>query len=612
MRNRHVRRVPAWGDLHLNLRVASLAILGIVVLALAVLQYRWIDEVSQAQEIRAASREREQIRVISDALDTEITRPALFFTILSVPVSSIYDALEQRWATWNHDAPWPQIVSGVALVESTAAGWRKRSLGEAGTFDLRAILPAEVFAGSLHPGADALRIPEGFVHGQPYLLRPLPTVSEPSGEQRMNWVLIRYNLGYVTSDVFPRLLEKHSAAEDRLDFRFQIGLKGPIAPGTITVAEGLHYRPDCLMPNRGVGAVLSVGRADDTRGPVSPVGALASPLVFSQGASASALLHAAGQCQMPVSPSSPGLMQLTVRHPQGALSDVYAGFRRHNEILSGLVLVALLAALATLVVSAERVRRLARLQTVIAAGISHELRSPLASLSVAADDLKNGHVETAEQARRYGEILDAQFRRLRHVVDQALALTGLGEGKRAHSLLVVSIPEILDAAVDALTPMLNEAGIEIERRIAHDAPRILADPDLVQRCVTNLIENSIKYARSGGSILLSVRAGRHAGRPVAEVTVEDRGPGIRAEEAAAVFEPFYRGDSALLSRLPGSGLGLAIVKSAVEAQGGWIKLERAVPHGCRFQLFFLADDAAGAALRHPGVNDNADAHHSLG
>jgi hypothetical protein len=72
------------------------------------------------------------------------------------------------------------------------------------------------------------------------------------------------------------------------------------------------------------------------------------------------------------------------------------------------------------------------------------------------------------------------------------------------------ITEVLEAAVDALAPMLDEAKVEIERHIAGDMPMILADPDLVQRGLINLIENSIKYARSGGLILLSVRAGHHS------------------------------------------------------------------------------------------------------
>ena len=156
----------------------------------------------------------------------------------------------------------------------------------------------------------------------------------------------------------------------------------------------------------------------------------------------------------------------------------------------------------------------------------------------------------------------------------------------------MSVAEILNAAVNALAPRLSEAGIEVEKRMAPNVPRMLADPELVLRCLTNLVENSIKYAGSGGSILLSARANRQSGRSVVEVSVEDRGPGIPDDEANAVFEAFYRGSSARQTRETGSGLGLAIVKSAVEAQGGSIKLERAVPQGCKFRLFFPADDHA--------------------
>jgi signal transduction histidine kinase len=294
-------------------------------------------------------------------------------------------------------------------------------------------------------------------------------------------------------------------------------------------------------------------------------------------------------------------MQLSVRH--AGEGDVLSGFRRRNEILSGLVLAILLAALSALIVSTERARRLARLQTVVAAGISHELRTPLASLTVAADHLKNGHVETGAQARRYGEIIEAQSRRLRHVIDQALALTTVRESNSLPCSRVVSLSEIIHAGIDSLATSIREAGIEIECRTAPDVPMIMADPDLVVRCLTNLIENCIKYA-GGGWVQVTAGTGRYAGRLVAELAVEDRGPGIPDEEITAVFEPFYRGSSARQSRRPGSGLGLSIVKTAVEAHGGWIKLERAVPLGCRVRLFFPAADNHAVRSADPEVQHN--------
>jgi signal transduction histidine kinase len=594
---------------YLNLRVLYLGILGVVLVALAVLQYRWIDEASRAQEAGTKARLHEGVRLISDALDAEIARAALVFTLPPGPASGLYDALAERWAIWNRDAPWPKIVFGVSLIESAGAGWHTRSLGDAGAFDLRSILPSDAFSDAGRPAADgahandvAFAIPDQFIQGQPYLLRMLPTFSEPAGVPRMNWVLIHYNPDYVAGTVFPRLVEKNFSAEERVQFRFQIGPKGSGALGTIAAAEALRNRPDCLLPHEAGVVEMVAGGARDAQGIVSHVERFPPQLAGAQPDSLASLLHAAGQCQTPAPPSSPALMQLSVRHARGG--DALSGFRRRNEILSGLVLAVLLAALSALIVSTERARRLARLQTVVAAGISHELRTPLASLTVAADHLKNGHVENAGQARRYGEIIEVQSRRLRHVIDQALALTTLRESNSLPCSRAVSLPEIIDAGIDSLAPSIREAGIKIECRTAPDVPMIMGDPDLVVRCLTNLIENSIKYAGGGRWVQVSARAGRHAGRLVAELAVEDRGPGIPDEETTAVFEPFYRGSSARQLRRPGSGLGLSIVKSAVEAHGGWIKLERAVPLGCIVRLFFPAADDHAVRSAEPEVQNN--------
>jgi two-component system, OmpR family, sensor histidine kinase SenX3 len=204
--------------------------------------------------------------------------------------------------------------------------------------------------------------------------------------------------------------------------------------------------------------------------------------------------------------------------------------------------------------------------------------------------LRSGYVTDEEQARRYGEIIAGELRRLGHIVDQSLALTGLSQSSKPVFLRSVSVPEILKTTLDGLAPRLNEAQFQVEVEIAPHLPDILADPDLVFRSLTNLVENAIKYAGSGRWVRLSAWPRRHSRRPGVEIALEDRGPGISDEEAAAVFDPFYRGTAARRCRQTGSGLGLAIVKSAVRVSGGWIELERAVPHGCRFRLFFPTAD----------------------
>src|SRR6516165_1582931 len=248
---RLVRSVGALLHQYLNLRVLHLGILGVVLVVLAMLQYRWIDEASRAQEAGAKARLDEGVRLVSDALDTEIARAALAFTLPPGPASELYDALAERWDIWNRDAPWPKIVFGVSLIESAGAGWHTRSLGDVGAFDLRSILPSDAFSGSPRPVPDGanvngvtVQIPDQFIKGKPYLLRMLPTFSEPAGVPRMNWVLIHYNPDYVAGTVFPRLVEKNFSAEERVQFRFQIGPKGPGTLGTIAASDALRNRPD--------------------------------------------------------------------------------------------------------------------------------------------------------------------------------------------------------------------------------------------------------------------------------------------------------------------------------------------------------------------------------
>jgi signal transduction histidine kinase len=580
----------ASSGLQTNLRVASIATLVIVVLVLAVLQYRWIGELSDAHETRAQSQLRDTVRALIDAVDTEITRSALVFETAPAAMSSRFEELERRWDAWNQTARWPRIISGVALLESSEGARHTRWLGSRAASDdasmLRSIeptLPTNQGRPRKIVGHDR-GIRELIFDGQPALTVPLSAFSTRPGGIHLSSVLIRFDGNYLANTVFPQLLAAYSTADDRRNFQFE--LKQGTERNTsdeIVVSGVFQFRPDCLGARVGP----RIFRSSGAPGPPSephPEIRDAMPLA--------ALLQAVGRCQRPADADAKGLMQLAVRRQAAPMNAALSRFRWRNQIVSSLLLATLLVTMAVLVMSAERARKLARMQTVVAAGISHELRTPLASLRIAADDLRSGQVHSLEQARYYGEVIDAQSMRLGHVVDQALALAGATEGNGPQRLCSVSVVEIMGAAVNALSPTLSRAEIRVDRRTPADVPRILADPEMVLLCLTNLIENAIKYSSSGGGVFLSAQGVRRSGKSVVEVTVEDRGPGIDDDEAAAIFEPFYRGSSARHSRQPGSGLGLAIVKGVVESHGGWITLEKANPHGCRFKLFFIADEQA--------------------
>src|SRR5262245_13927604 len=590
-------------SLRLGVRAASLATLVILVLVLALFQYRWIGELREAQEARASARLSDTVKALADAFDTEVTRAILVFEIppAAIAMSSGPDPLERRWREWNRTARWPQIISGVALLELSGGHLQPQWIGSPAKSDVASVLRANglsTLTSPAHSRRIIVRDPDRQVlnlDGQPAMVLPLSAFSARAGIMEVRLVLVHLDGDYLAKVVFPQLLDAHSTAEDREAFHFEIarGTDRSIDDETPAVVDVLHFRPDCLLGQTGRRTILSSG---DNLGdqPMSSLPRLPPRPDVADGVPLDVLIQAVGRCQTPPATGIAGVMQLIVRRHEAQMRALLTRFRWRNQMVSGVVLATLLVTMAVLVISAERARALARMQTVVAAGISHELRTPLASLRIAADDLKSGQVDNREQARRYGEIIDGQSRRLGHVVDQAIALAGATTRNGSQQHRPVSVVEILDVATATLSQALRRASVSVERSVPTDVPQIVVDREMVVGCLTNLIENSIKYAASGGYIFLSVRAVRRCGKLVVEFSVEDRGPGIDDDEMAAVFEPFYRGKSARQSRQSGSGLGLTVVKSAVEAHGGWIRVERVKPHGCRFNLFFPSEAQAGS------------------
>ena len=643
MRLQHRASQPRFRD---NLRIIAFAVLIPIVLTLAILQYHWVDAASTAREMQARAQLNDHVKNLTAGFDAEITAagflfefaiaPAPTFSHLKLPPGSkasgammlqphspsfpqsppsppMDSALKQDWAAWKRDAHWPQLLSGVALIEHTNDGLHAIWAGTPAKADVRAVLPdfkppaqtdrALGFA-MVHEQNQAF-----FFDGKPALLHPLMIRFEEPGKFHMRWLLIHFDQQHITDVVMPELLSKFMTNEERSEYAFHIVRRDPEKPvdalrsgssatppgkkrKSTVVADLFHYRVDCMAqipfsPHHATGAsppsfVFGAG-PESSSPPVLP------PPVPFERMSLESLRKAVNDCGAPERPASRGLLQLVVERKQ-SWDNIYAQFRWHNLLTSALVLAALCAALVVLVVSMERTRRLAKLQTILATGISHELRTPLTSLRIAADDLKRGHVTSVEEIRRYGDIIDAQSKRLAHIVDHTIALSTARHWDGLQQAQAVSLVETVTSVLDLLAKSLREAEIEVETLCDAHLPLISGDPDLVQRCVINLIENVIKYAASGKWIRLAARTRRGGDRVLVELTVEDRGPGISDEEKDAIFEAFYRGMSALQSRLPGSGLGLAIVKSAMEAQGGWIEFDPALPHGCKFRLVFIADD----------------------
>ena len=249
--------------------------------------------------------------------------------------------------------------------------------------------------------------------------------------------------------------------------------------------------------------------------------------------------------------------RLDTRLPAGPADEFGAWAAAFNEMADTLE-----AKIAELVAAQARERR-------FTANVAHELRTPLAALVAEASVLNAQGGQLPEQARRPVELLVADVRRLRTLVDELMEISRLDAGSEAVRSQVVDVRSIVSG-------LLSARGWQ-DRIAAVGGPLTLTtDPRRIERILANLIGNAIEH----GGRDIEVRTGSSGDGGWIEVA--DAGPGIPAEHLPHVFERFYKADSARASA--GSGLGLAIALEHARLLGGTISVSSVAGRGSVFRL----------------------------
>jgi signal transduction histidine kinase len=203
---------------------------------------------------------------------------------------------------------------------------------------------------------------------------------------------------------------------------------------------------------------------------------------------------------------------------------------------------------------------------------SHDLRAPVSSLQAMLEAIEDGVVAP----EHYLQSIQGQVRLLAVLIEDLFELACVDAGAVSLDLVVVDLAALAESVVARFDAEARQKGVGLEVQ-AHgaDAPAPCA-PDKVERVLSNLLANALRYTPTGGHVVVSVTTAAGA----VLVSVEDSGVGIAAEAVDRVFEPFFRVDTA---RAPsaGSGLGLSIARSLIEAHGGRIWIERPANGGTR-------------------------------
>ena len=607
MRRNGFKLPPPW--------VTSLVLLSSLAV-LALLQYRWLDQVREADRRRRVDLLAEAGRRFSEDLDREISRAWLCFLPPRHGMPAQWPAT--GFDCWHASAAFPALVRDVLRLKPTAKGGWQIDRFEAQAGPVPVSLPAgeaelEELLARLAPGEDAklgevrqvplladppgLLIPVGLGHRRmagPERRRSREGRPSGASVDRAGYLLVRFDAEVLLEQILPELAHRYFDVDGESEYRLVVREAKTRKPEAATVDRPLLVRgPQPAASGRGH-VDLSVGLFGLLPG--EQMRRLAGQLRLSSWRPEVVGPHRSFAARVRVArAATAGRWRLEVTHVAGSLDRaVSAGM--HRSLALGLGSLAVLAlSFWAMDLSARRALRLAGQQLNFVAGITHELMTPLAAVRSAGQNLADAVVVEPEQVRRYGSLIEKEGRRLSVMVSEILDYAGMQAagmqaggmqaGGRQLDLRRVAPARLIEAALAANRPALEQTGLEVHTEVEERLPLLWVDEQSLVRALSNLIGNAIKYAHGGGWLALRARRGQGPAGGGVELIVEDRGPGIAKADEERIFEPFVRGHKLVGSNVPGTGIGLSLVRHVVEAHDGRVRVAKGDGGGALFTLW---------------------------
>jgi signal transduction histidine kinase len=600
---------------------AVLLLTAAAIVGLAILQYRWNRDASEATGVRLA--DALQLSMVNWHLDLFRNLSEVCLTIRMAEEFSPDDDVNQfaaRVAEWRSIARYPDLVASVFVIDRRAIGAREQIFQlrpETGTFARvedaailatlrldRRSLPAE--SGDTRPEALPVRqLTESFYNigaalrdwrfepAIPALIRPLnasappgAAASRPAAEQ---WLVIELDEQVLRSRILPDLAHRYFQGTDGLDYEVAVVSGSP--------SRRVIYSSD---PGFGEQAVVDADGRMDVFGRSRDQSSQVPISVFHRTSENSGPTAAVGISWFPLLRDMPPSddWQLVVRHRRGGpLGAFVADMERRGLALSFGALFLLVVSLSMLVITSVRAQRLARLQMDFVTAVSHELRTPLTIIGSAADNIANGVVDSTPQLQAYGTVIGEQTTHLSGLVERVLLFAATSDGRPRYVTESLGPAEIVDAVLASTEGLIRAGQFTVERDVPPNLPPIIGERIAVSQCIENLITNAIKYSRDERRIGIRARvvdAGndqRHV-----QISISDRGIGIAAEDLPHIFEPFYRSAAVRRAQIHGTGLGLALAKQVAESMGGALTVVSEPGRGSTFTLSLRCAVPAGEAV----------------
>lgn len=567
-------------------RYAPLLITGVLVallVALAMLEHRWIRQLSQMQRHRLQAGLLASGLRFSEDFDREVTRAWLYFAPDPADAGDPRERAVWRLDRWSTEAPRPRLIREVFYIRANPEGGLEAEVLRPGArrFEPTA-WPAELE--SLRRRAARAPGPMPVLADGPSLVVPVLPMRRVAGDtlhftrHLYEHLIVRLDSREITGELLPDLTRRHFGEAGEREY--SVAVVAADGSGRVIFQSDPGMSPAALRSGGDQSLpMLGLRHFDELRG----LWFLSAPhqeKTEEKGDHHRVIRHRVFSPLPDGGKKEEGAWRLVLMHRDGTLEQAVTRFRHKNLAVSTGILLLLGVTAGMMAVTAQRAQKLARQQMELVAGVTHELHTPITAIRSAGQNLADGVVADPSQVKRYGTLIEREGQRLSQMVGLMLELAGLQSG-RAPSLQPTAVEEVLEGALEDCRWLLAERQARVEKDIGPGLPAVMGDAGALRRALRNLVENAAKYG--GRTPWIGVRA-RTVGREV-EVTVENRGPGIRREDLPHLFEPFYRGREVKAGGVPGSGLGLSVVRRIAEAHRGRVSVAAGGPgQGTAFTL----------------------------
>ncbi|GGG53227.1 sensor histidine kinase [Paenibacillus radicis (ex Gao et al. 2016)] len=212
----------------------------------------------------------------------------------------------------------------------------------------------------------------------------------------------------------------------------------------------------------------------------------------------------------------------------------------------------------------QKQRKLEEERRFVIAAVAHDLRTPLFALRGYLDGIAQGIAQTPDKLAKYVAVCREKSAQLDRLVEDLFTFTKVEYLEEELNRSTVDLRSILQNAIDSLQPLAEKKQISVKLNHTAEDMRVSGDPHLLERAISNLLDNAVRHTPSEGQIFVQCSKGEHQ----AKFTIKDTGPGFSAEELGRIFDPLYRGEASRNRSTGGAGLGLTISQRIIRQHGG--------------------------------------------